>query len=297
MIVRAGRRLSDVARRLPMPMQRVARGARSYASRLRIWASILRDVKGVSRHDRRWLLQSALAAPLTAWGSFGRWRNPMLLRDVEVDVPELGRFLAHARTDELYLVLPGRETAVYAAARALLVPGTTVVDAGANIGAFSVPAGRLIGPTGTLVSIEMMPRTAQRLRDNLARNGITAQVIETALASTSGLTLNAALDPNKGGQATLVLAHTLDRPETISVRTRTLDEVLSAIGEISLLKIDIEGAELDAIAGGAAALARTRAVIFEQLDGNGELAAALTRCGFVVSRLDHSNYLARRPDR
>lgn len=78
--------------------------------------------------------------------------------------------------------------------------------------------------------------------------------------------------------------------------TRTLDEVLAGVGEIALMKIDIEGAELDAIAGAAATLACTRAVIFEQLDGNTALAKVLEAAGFAVSRLDHSNYLARRSD-
>jgi FkbM family methyltransferase len=270
---------------------------RNYVARLAVWASILRNVKGLTSHDRHWLLRSALAAPATAWGNFGRWRNPVLLHDVDVDVPELGRFRAHARTDELYLLLPSRESAVYAAARALLRPGDTVVDAGANIGAFSVPAGRLIGPTGRLIAIEMMPPTAQRLRENLTRNGIAAEIIEVALAATSGQSLHAALDLDKGGQATLVLAHTLDHPQSVSVTTRTLDDVLRDVGEIALIKIDIEGAELDAIAGAAATLARTRAIIFEQLDGNGTLAAVVEGAGFTVSRLDHSNYLAQRTAR
>lgn len=279
---------------LPSPLRHIIRGTLNYLGRLNIWAAILRDVKGITARDRHWLLLSALASPLTAWGNFLSWRNPVLLRDVDIEVPALGRFRAHARTDELYLLLPRRETAVYTAARALLREGDTVVDAGANIGAFSVPAGRIVGPSGRLISIEMMPRTAQRLRENLARNQVTAQIIETALASTSGLTVSAALDPARGGQATLVLAHTLDCSQTVSVTTRTLDEVLGDVGDIALIKIDIEGAELDALTGGAAVLARTRAIIFEQLDGTRELATALTGSGFTISRLDHSNYLAQR---
>jgi len=288
---------APLIRHLPLPLRRVIRGVLNYFDRLTVWAAILRDVKGVARQDRRSLLLSALVSPMTAWGDFNGWRNPVLLHDVDVEVPALGRFRVHQRTDELYLVLPTRETAVYAAARALLQPGDTVVDAGANIGAFSVAAGRLVGPAGRLISIEMMPQTAKRLSDNLALNDVTAEIIETALASKSGLTVSAALDPARAGQATLVLAHTLSRSQTVTVSTRTLDEVLIDVGDIALIKIDIEGAELDAFAGGAATLARTRAIIFEQLEGAVELSTALTRSGFTVSRLDHSNYLARRSSR
>jgi FkbM family methyltransferase len=293
-VTRARGATAILRRHAPLGLRQALRGVLNYADRLIVWSAIVRDIRGVSQRDRRRLLLSALASPVTAWGDFIAWRNPVLLHDVDVEVPALGRFRAHARTDELYLLLPRRETAVYAAARALLRPGDTVVDAGANIGAFSVPAGRLIGSTGRLIAIEMMPQTARRLDENLARNGISAKIVQTALASTSGLTLDATLDPSRGGQATLVLGHTLDKAQRVRVTTRTLDEVLADVGEIALIKIDVEGAELDAFAGGVATLARTRAIIFEQLDGSTELATALGEAGFTISRLDHANYLAQR---
>jgi hypothetical protein len=77
-------------------MRRVARGVRTYTSRLGIWASILRHVRGKEPSDRLWLLRSAIAAPITAWGGFDSWRNPVLLHDIGVEVPQLGRFVAHA---------------------------------------------------------------------------------------------------------------------------------------------------------------------------------------------------------
>jgi len=283
-----------IAARLPGPVRRSVRGVLNYFGRLATWRAILREIDGVAPHDRRWLRRSAVAGPVTSWGSFYGWRNPVLLRDIDVVVPALGRFRVHARSDELYLLLPRREAAVYAAARSLLRPGDTVVDAGANIGAFSVLAARLVAPSGRLIAIEMMPGTAARLRSNLDLNGVQAEVVETALASTSGRIVVAAIDPAKGGQATLALAHTLDRPQTLSVVTRTLDEVLEGVGDIALLKLDIEGAEIDALAGAAAVLRRTDAIIFEELDDSGPTAAVLAHAGFTVEQLDRHNFLARR---
>jgi FkbM family methyltransferase len=286
--------VAEFGHRLPAPARRAARGVLNYFDRIATWRAILREIHGATSEDQRWLRRSALRAPVTAWGGFYGWRNPVLLHDVDVNVPALGRFRAHARSDELYLLLPRREAAVYAAIRSLLRPGDTVVDAGANIGAFSVLAARLIGPTGRLVAIEMMPRTAARLRANLARNAVAAEVVEAALAASSGEVVAAAIDPAKGGQATLALAHTLDRPETLSLVTRTLDDILAGVDRIALLKLDIEGAEIDALKGGAAVLGRTQAIIFEELDDSGPTAAALTRAGFAVDRLDRHNFLARR---
>jgi FkbM family methyltransferase len=286
--------LGSLGRRLPGPARRAGRGVLNYFERLAVWRAILREVDGATPEDSRRLRRSARAAPMTAWGAFSGWRNPVLLDDVDVVVPALGRFRAHAHSDELYLLLPRREAAIYAAVRALLRPGDTVVDAGANIGAFSVLAARLIGADGRLIAIEMTPGTAARLRANLARNDVAAEVVEAALAATSGQTVTAAIDPTKGGQATLALAHTLDRPQTFSVVTRTLDELTADLGRIDLLKLDIEGAELDALRGASQMLKRTRAIIFEELDDLRPTSAALVRAGFAVEQLDRHNYLARR---
>lgn len=282
-----------------MPLRRAVRGTFNYVDRLATWGRILRAMRGEHAADRRTLLRSAAAAPLTAWGGFYRWRNPVLLNDVEVVVPELGQFRAHARSDELYLMLPHREAAVYAAVRALLRPGDRVIDAGANIGVFSVFAGRLVGPAGKVVAVEMMPRTLGRLRENLTRNHLAATVVEAALASRRGDHVVAALDPSLGGQATLALAHTLPAPQQVTVLTRTLDDVvdetLPGNDDIALLKMDIEGAELDALAGAPRTLSRLRAIVFEQLDDDGAIAAAIAAHGFVVEQLDRHNYMARRP--
>jgi FkbM family methyltransferase len=46
-----------------------------------------------------------------------------------------------------------------------------VVDAGANIGPYSILAAKLVGPTGTVWSFEPAPETFARLERNLSSNG------------------------------------------------------------------------------------------------------------------------------
>ena len=53
----------------------------------------------------------------------------------------------------------------------VLRPGMTFVDAGANIGWFSVLGSRLVGPTGRVFSVEPDPLNLSILRANLERNG------------------------------------------------------------------------------------------------------------------------------
>ncbi|MGZ5362446.1 MAG: FkbM family methyltransferase, partial [Solirubrobacterales bacterium] len=87
-----------------------------------------------------------------------------LERDAEMVTPEL--------------VQNGRyQPSLTALMRKALKPGMTFVDAGANIGYFSVLAGRLVGPTGRVVCVEADPGNVAILRANLHRHGATNAVV------------------------------------------------------------------------------------------------------------------------
>ena len=53
-----------------------------------------------------------------------------------------------------------------------LRPGATVVDIGANIGAFAVMAASIVGPRGRVIAFEPIPETFERLRENVALSGL-----------------------------------------------------------------------------------------------------------------------------
>lgn len=279
---------------LPVPLRRGLRSVANYAHRLMLWRTIMRQVHGIGTADRATLRRSALAALRTALGDLYGWRDPVLLGDATVDVPGVGRFALRARTDELYIVLPARERALAATMRARLSPGNVFVDAGANIGAATMLGRRLVGTQGRVIAIEMMPDTAARLRANLALNGYgDVAVVEAALAAEAGRTVTAAVQPGHAGRATLALADRLDAPRTVTVTTRTLADILADVPRIDLLKIDLEGAELDALAGAEPVLDRIAAIAFEELEGDATSAWLAAR-GFAVTRLDACNRLAQR---
>jgi FkbM family methyltransferase len=279
---------------LPVPVRRALRGVANYSYRVMLWRAIMREMHGISTVDRKALRRSALAAPLTAWGDFYGWRDPVLLADATVEVTDIGRFAVRARSDELYIVLPARERALVSAMRRLLAPGGVFVDAGANIGVATVLGRRLVGAEGRVIAIEMMPDTATRLRANLALNGYgDVTVVETALASESGRTVTAAIQPGHAGRATLAHPDRLERPRTVTVTTRTLAEILADVPRIDLLKLDLEGAELDALGGAEPVLPRIAAIAFEELEGDAT-SAWLTARDYAVQPLDANNRLATR---
>jgi len=139
-----------------------------------------------------------------------------------------------------------------------LRPGDTVVDIGANIGTLSLCASSIVGDVGRVIAIEPHPRIFRYLRKNVQYNQRT-NVICHNLAVGEADRLVSFSDKHSDDQNSVT---TTDQGR-INVPMRTLDGLLSAIGQISLLKIDTEGYEKMVFAGGTETLRRTQAVYFE----------------------------------
>jgi len=142
------------------------------------------------------------------------------------------------------------EPDVYAAIVHFLKPGDTFIDCGANVGYFSVLAGGLVGSRGQVISIEANPITHRLLERNLKINGF-GTAIHCALTSHPGET--ELFVPRSGGdvyssirKGGLVQGNDV---ESFRVPGQTLDEVLRLVGvkRLDVVKIDIEGAELDVL--------------------------------------------------
>ena len=234
------------------------------------------------------LFASAAAAPVLALRGLSTWQDPVLLFDACIRVPGIGRFDVRRHTDDLWHILPSREQGIHDALKGLLRPGDVFVDAGANVGFYTLLASRLVGPTGRVLAVEMMPATAAILRQHVAINGCTnVEIVEKALSDRPGETIMARVPAGKHGQATVAdFAHAYDSFEEHEVGTATLDEVCRGRKRIALLKLDLEGAELQALAGARAMLQRTDRVIYESHTSSDDLAHAFEQAGFkVVARL------------
>jgi FkbM family methyltransferase len=138
---------------------------------------------------------------------------------------------------------------------AFLRPGDIFIDAGANIGLFTIIAAATVGPTGAVHAFEPCTAAFERLRGNVCLNGFDSSVSchRVALSSSEGmLTMAVAADGhdawNSPGEPTVtgdfittdVVASTLDSFASRSLRHRTA----------SLMKIDVEGWETHLLAGG-----------------------------------------------
>jgi FkbM family methyltransferase len=181
---------------------------------------------------------------------------------------------------------------MWAALQERLCPGDRFVDAGANIGFYSLRAARLVGPTGAVFAIEMMPGTAATLRANVAASGArNVTVIERALTDEDGRTLEANADPGKLGQASIALAAGGERSLRVKVETARLDTLLPD-GRIALMKMDLEGAEYGALLGAKGLLGRLDALIYESNGEDPRIEQLLKNRGFTVRHLAAHDFIA-----
>lgn len=268
--------------------------ASEWAVRLITWRRLMGYVRGATAGDAVWLWLSFLASPFTSLIGLSGWRDPLLLHDMVADVDGIGRFRLRAHTDDLWHVVPFRETAVLRCIQGLLRPGDVFVDAGANIGTYSVAGAKLVGPSGTVLAIEMLEGTARVLRDHIELNDLhNVQVVERALAARADEHFTASMPAGSFGQASITNKR---EGETFEVVSTTFDLLLKDIPSVRLLKIDIEGAELDALKGASGILDRVESIAFEHLDKQSleDIRALLVPRGFRIERLDGGNSLALR---
>jgi FkbM family methyltransferase len=138
-----------------------------------------------------------------------------------------------------------------------LSPGMTVIDVGANIGQYAMLASTRVGPHGRVHCFEPHPGVYQVLTRNLRRSGCANVVARPlALAATPGAR-DLFLQPIDNVGATSFKPRDTALPGSrVRVKATTLDAYVKArrLGRVDLIKIDVEGAELEVLEGAARTL-------------------------------------------
>jgi len=140
-----------------------------------------------------------------------------------------------------------------------LRPEDCFLDIGANIGVYSLLAASKI-KTGSIYAFEALPKNYQRLQENIALNQISnIQIYQVAISDQVGeICLNLA----EGDSMPFITEET--NQKTIKVSTNTLDNLLDqeVINNLTLAKMDIEGAELLAFKGATSILAQNHPYVW-----------------------------------
>jgi FkbM family methyltransferase len=177
--------------------------------------------------------------------------------------------------------------------------GTIALDLGAHIGTHTLALSKAVGDDGLVIAFEPNPKIYRELCMNLALNGRKNVIpVQCALGNLNGeITICTPVPGNEGG--------TYVGGGGSMVPLRKLDNF--SIRNISFIKMDVENFEDMVLAGGRETLLASRPIIFLEIQGNMEQAAAsggnregktrvtisnLEALGYKVSRFSGDNYIA-----
>jgi FkbM family methyltransferase len=151
--------------------------------------------------------------------------------------------------------------------RQLLVQPGIVVEVGANIGVHTIVLAREAqARRQVLVAFEPQPVIFQNLCANLAANGLRNVLAwPYACGATAGTLHFAQPDYDAPGNFGGISMQTEAAADTLPVPCVRLDDVLRS-HTVGLLKLDVEGFELNALLGAEETIARSRPVIYVEND-------------------------------
>jgi len=171
---------------------------------------------------------------------------PLIDQYVEILLPYLDASLE--TKNKVQRVTPGRLREPYEYGGAVLKKGDCIIDAGANVGMFSIFAAQRINDSGIIYAFEPMPAPRKLLEANLQRNNIkSVTVVPCAIGEESAKKVFFTGIFKASGSAYF----TRGRKERIEVDQVSCDDFVKTQGveRVDFIKVDIEGMEREFLAG------------------------------------------------
>ncbi len=178
-------------------------------------------------------------------------------------------------------------------------PGDVAIDVGANIGTHTVFLARAVGDSGVVHAIEPQPLLHQLLRGNVDLNGLdNVMCIHAAAGAAPGRVTVPVLDPATRQNFGALRLGNQGRGEPVDVVH--LDDL--SLGRCNLIKIDVEGAEVDVLAGARNLIAAHRPALFVEnntIDRSPTVIAAIRDLGYqawwhIAPYFNPRNYFANK---
>lgn len=151
--------------------------------------------------------------------------------------------------------------------------GGNVLDIGAHVGYYALMAATALRGKGVVWAFEPHPANYELLTSNIRHNGLDNVLTANVAVSdhTGSARLYLAQDGNTGGHS---LAPKSEQSKSVEVALIHLDDVIPSGANISVIKMDTEGAEIDVFRGMRRILAENNPVLFTEF-----FPAALMRAG------------------
>jgi FkbM family methyltransferase len=241
---------------------------------------------GFERHRRRSPVVRGLVAPVRWWYRRGSVRvNAGIGVGLRLSAAHIPVSHAHAGL----LVSGLLEVPVQEAMRRHLGEEEVLYDVGANVGFFALAGARLVGPAGAVYAFEPVPDNAAAVRAGAALNELrNVEVIEKAAGRAAGRDRLLLVEDLSWSHLESRGAHPR-ATDSVDIEIVAIDDLVAA-GQIRpphLVKIDVEGSEIDVLAGMRRTIEEHRpAIVCELHDTAAAFVEAMGELGYEISNLE-----------
>lgn len=190
-----------------------------------------------------------------------------------------------------------------------LKPGDTFIDVGSNVGYFALLAAPCVGASGLVLALEPEKKNFEILQNAVKENNLSqVRPLQIAAADTDGGTMRLNVNPlNRGGNSMIpfstyksgrheeskeAIAEKFSNEELFQeVSVRTLDALCAEhhVASIALMKIDVEGFEMNVLSGARSIFSNKvpKQVVCEMNneETHGAVLEFFTRNGYVPHRI------------
>ena len=141
-------------------------------------------------------------------------------------------------------------------------PGMVIYDIGANVGFYSILGAQLAGPNGSVIAFEPFHRNVEYIRKHIDLNQFkNIKVMEVAVSNVNGSVF---FEPG----ISIATGH-LSKTGSLEVQSISLDKLFNdgTLPAPDVIKVDVEGAELDVFTGAQELIKNHRPLIFVDTHG------------------------------
>jgi len=247
------------------------------------------DIRGTDFHSEvSYLIDLLLGATLRRLGAKNLLLpGHLIFRDICVKVKHLedSIFCLPARSDALLFTMPYFEPLTLKLVKSLLKPGDIAIDVGAHIGIYTIFMAKIVGPKGVVVAVEPSPIRKYLVR-NIKLNNVKNVLVSGMAAHSTQRHLEFYFNLAYSGIGSTVFdwVKNMKQHVRLEVQADTLDNIvlskIPSLNRVKLLKVDVEGAEVDVLKGSSRILELTDYIIFEASK------QTLRRCLKILSDFD-----------
>ena len=132
-----------------------------------------------------------------------------------------------------------------------MTEGMNVLDIGGNVGLMTLTFANFAGKSGKVFTFEPEPRNFAKLTENIKLNNFTNTTINQVAVSSKEEKLKLYLSNNNNSGVHSLIYNDDLKKEFVEVDTVTIDKFLERnhISKLDMVKIDVEGSELDVLEG------------------------------------------------